>query len=42
SKQLRTLGYNYQHSNSFKKDEKKSFEYYIKAAKLGNLNVINE
>ncbi|RIB16825.1 kinase-like domain-containing protein [Gigaspora rosea] len=36
SKQLRTLGYNYQLGFGVEKDEKKAFEYYIKAAELGN------
>ncbi|RIB00316.1 hypothetical protein C2G38_2234770, partial [Gigaspora rosea] len=36
SKQLRTLGYNYELGIGVEKDEKKAFEYYMKAAELGN------
>ncbi|RIB05600.1 hypothetical protein C2G38_2047481, partial [Gigaspora rosea] len=40
--QLRTLGYNYQHGIGVEKDEKKAFEYYIKAAELGNSDAMND
>ncbi|KAF0332815.1 hypothetical protein F8M41_020280, partial [Gigaspora margarita] len=33
---LRSLGYNYENGTSVEKDEKKAFEYYIKAVELGN------
>src|SRR5260364_342265 len=36
SNNLRELGYNYEHGIGVEKDEKKCFEYYMKAAELGN------
>ncbi|KAF0486653.1 SEL1 protein [Gigaspora margarita] len=36
AEQLFTLGYNYRHGIGVEKDEKKAFEYYMKAAELGN------
>ena len=36
SEQLRTLGCNYELGIGVEKDEKKAFEYYMKAAELGN------
>ncbi|RIB16832.1 hypothetical protein C2G38_2038257 [Gigaspora rosea] len=36
SKQLFTLGYNYQFGIGVEKDEKKAFEYYMQAAELGD------
>ncbi|RIB22159.1 kinase-like domain-containing protein [Gigaspora rosea] len=41
SKQFCTLGYNYQHGIGVEKDEKKAFEYYMKAAELGNPTAMN-
>ncbi|RIB23852.1 kinase-like domain-containing protein [Gigaspora rosea] len=42
SEQLRTLGYNYELGNGVKKDEKKAFEYYMKAAELENSDAMND
>ncbi|RIB09999.1 kinase-like domain-containing protein, partial [Gigaspora rosea] len=42
SEQLRTLGYNYEHGIGVKKDEKKAFKYYMKAAELGNPGAMND
>ncbi|RIB26216.1 hypothetical protein C2G38_2030398 [Gigaspora rosea] len=42
SEQLSALGYNYCYGVGVEKDEKKGFGYYMKAAKLGNSNAVNE
>ncbi|KAF0458302.1 calmodulin-dependent protein kinase [Gigaspora margarita] len=36
SNKFRELGYNYGNGIGVEKDEKKSFEYYMKAAELGD------
>ncbi|RIB25227.1 hypothetical protein C2G38_2013067, partial [Gigaspora rosea] len=40
STQLFTLGHNYRNGIGVEKDEKKAFEYYMKAAELGNSNAM--
>ena len=42
SEQLRELGYDYRHGIGVEKDEKKDFEYNMKAAELGNSDAMED